>query len=252
MSFSRAIEAFANALIDPTRAPPAGTTGREGAPDLRRFSVYRNNIAVSLIAAIEARYPVTRRIVGDEFFRAMARRFVARNKPESPVILHYGAAFPDFVATFAAAGDLPYLADVARLENAWVEAYHSAEEDSLEVAALAAVEPDSLGDLKFTFHPAARLLRSDYPAASIWAGSQGQGEFAPPEDWRGEETLVTRPGADVRLRILPVGGYSFARPLQEGATLGEAHAAAMHIEGFDPGEHVIGLIVAGAISRLGI
>ena len=111
---------------------------------------------------------------------------------------------------------------------------------------------NSLGDLKFTFHPAARLLRSDYPAASIWAGSQGQGEFAPPEDWRGEETLVTRPGADVRLRILPVGGYSFARPLQDGATLGEAHAAAMHIEGFDPGEHVIGLIVAGAISRLGI
>jgi hypothetical protein len=251
MPFSRAIAAFASALIDPTRAPPAQTMGREGGPDARRFAVYRNNIAVSLIGAIEARFPVTRRIVGEEFFRAMARSFVARNKPHSPVILHYGAAFPDFVATFDPARDLAYLPDVARLENAWVEAYHSADDDRLELAALAAVEPAALGDLKLTFHPAARLLRSDHPAASIWAGHQGEGEFAPPEHWRGEQTLITRPGADVQLRILPVGGYSFALALQGGAMLGEAHAA-MHVDGFDPGEHLIGLIEAGAISRLAI
>lgn len=251
MPFSRTIEAFAGALIDPTRAPPAQTMGREGEPDARRFAVYRNNIAVSLIGAIEARYPVTRRIVGEELFRAMTRSFVARYKPHSPVILHYGAAFPDFVATFDPARELAYLPDVARLENAWVEAYHSAEDDTLELAALAAVEPAALGDLKLAFHPAARLLRSDHPAASIWAGHQGRGEFVPPEHWRGEQTLITRPGAEVRLRILPVGGYSFARALQDGATLGEAHAA-MQIDGFDPGEHLIGLIKAGAISRLRI
>jgi hypothetical protein len=251
MSFSRTIEAFANALIDPTRAPPAQTMGREGGPDVRRFAVYRNNIAVSLIGAIEARYPVTRRLVGEEFFRAMARSFVARNKPHSPVILHYGTAFPDFVATYDPARDLAYLPDVARLENAWVEAYHSAEDEPLALAELAAVEPAALGDVKLTFHPAARLLHSDYPAASIWAGHQGEGEFVPPQHWRGEQTLITRPGADVRMHILPIGGYSFARALQDGATLGEAHAA-MNTDDFDPGEHLIGLIEAGAISRLGI
>lgn len=251
MPFSGTIEAFVSALIDPTRAPPAQTTGREGAPDARRFAIYRNNIAVSLIGAIESRYPVTRRLVGEEFFRAMARSFVARKKPHSPVILHYGAAFPDFVATFNPARDLAYLPDVARLENAWVEAYHSADDDALELAALAAVDPASLGNLRLKFHAAARLLRSDHPAASIWAGHQGKGEFAPPEHWRSEQTLITRPGADVQLRILPIGGYSFARALRDGATLGEAHAA-MRVDGFDPGEHLIGLIEAGAISRIGI
>ncbi len=81
MPFSRAIDAFAEALTDPKREPPAGTKGREGRPDARRFAVYRNNVAVALIGAIEARYPVTRRLVGDAFFRAMARTFVARTKP---------------------------------------------------------------------------------------------------------------------------------------------------------------------------
>ncbi len=250
MPFSRTIEAFASALNDPTQAPPAQTIGREGAPDARRFSIYRNNIAVSLIGAIEARYPVTRRIVGEEFFRAMARNFVACNKPESPVILHYGTAFPDFVARFEPARDLAYLPDVARIEDAWVEAYHSSEDEPLELAALAAVEPAALANLKLTFHPAARLLHSDHPAASIWAGHQGAGEFAPPRHWRGEQTLITRPGADVLLRILPPGGYAFGRALQDGATLSEAHSAAP-VGDFDPGEHLVGLIEAGAISRLG-
>jgi hypothetical protein len=251
MPSSGAFDAFVGALLDPTRGAPAQTIGREGAPDARRFAVYRNNVAVSLIGAIEARYPVTRRLVGEEFFRAMARSFVARSKPRSPVVLHYGAEFPDFVATFDPARDLVFLPDVARLENAWVEAYHSADEDPLELAALAAAAPDTLGQLRLKFHPAARLLCSDYPAASIWAGHQGAGEFAPPEHWIGEQTLITRPGADVKLRLLPVGGYSFARALQHGATLGEAHAAT-RVEGFDPGLHLVGLIEAGAISRLGI
>jgi hypothetical protein len=251
MPFEQTIDAFASALLDPSRAPPSETMGRGGGPDARRFAVYRNNIAASLIAAIEARYPVARRLVGADFFRAMARVFVARNKPRSAVILHYGADFPDFVAGFEPARDIVYLPDVARLENAWVEAYHAAEDELLPVAALADVHPMRLGDLRLAFHPAARLLCSDHPAASIWAGHQGEGDVRAPDHWRGEEILVTRPNAEVLVRILPAGGYSFAHALQGGATLGEAHALA-DSEGFDPGRHLIGLIEAGAISRLQI
>lgn len=251
MPFEQTIAAFASALADPSLAPPPQTKGREGSPDTRRFAVYRNNIAVSLIAAIEARYPVTRRLVGDEFFRAMARVFVARHKPHSAVILHYGADLPDFVGQFEPAGEIAYLPDVARIENAWIEAYHAAEDAPLVLDALAAVDSPRLADLRLVFHPAARLLRSDHPAASIWAAHQGKGEAKPPEDWRGEETLVTRPEAEVLVRILPAGGHSFAIALQSGATLGEAHSA-VDVEGFDPGAHLVGLIEAGAISRLQI
>ncbi len=249
MPFDHSIAAFASALSDPTRAPPPNTLGRLGAPDARRFAIYRNNVAVSLITAIEARYPVARRLVGEEFFRAMARAFVARNKPASPLILHYGADFPDFVAEFEPARDLAYLPDVARLENCWVEAYHSADEEPLGLAAIAAVDPADLDRVKLVFHPAARLLRSSHPAASIWAGHQGDGDVEPPPVWRAEEALITRPHADVRVRILPAGGYSFARALHTGATLGQAHAA-MTIDDFDPGAHLVGLIESGAISRL--
>jgi hypothetical protein len=247
MPFETTVEAFAEALADPRAATPAQTRGREGRPDARRFAVYRNNVAVGLITAIEARYPVTRRLVGDEFFRAMARAFVAANKPRSAVLILWGAEFPDFVETFAPAREIVYLADVARLENGWVEAYHAAEEAPLALADLASVATERLGDLRLTFHPSVRLLRFAHPAASIWAGHQGEGEPRAPERWAPEEALIARPHADVGVRILPPGGYDFAAALMAGAALAEA-AEPLALRDIDPGPHLVGLIEAGAVS----
>ena len=105
MSFETTVRAFAAALDDPSAATPAMTHGRMGAPDARRFAVYRNNVAVGLIGALEARYPVSRRIAGDELFRAMARAFVRAHKPRTPVMIAYGEEFPEFVADYLAAAE---------------------------------------------------------------------------------------------------------------------------------------------------
>src|ERR1700733_12114302 len=103
MSFETTVHAFAAALGEPSAPPPATTHGRMGGPDTRRFAIYRNNVAVGLIGALEARYPVSRRIAGDDLFRAMARAFVRAHKPRSPVMIAYGAEFPEFVAAYLAA-----------------------------------------------------------------------------------------------------------------------------------------------------
>ena len=240
MSFEATISAFARALADP-HAPPAG--------DARRFAVYRNNVAVGLIRNLEARFPVTRRLVGDDFFRGMAGAFVAREKPRTPVMIHYGAAFPAFVRGFAPAAELPYLPDVAALEDAWAQAFHAAEAEPLPATALAEVAPERLEGLRFAFHPAARLLEFATPAASLWAAHQGEGDPVAPEVWAPEAALVTRPQADVQVLRLPEGGSAFAAALRDGATLGEA-AAPLIAAGGDPGAHLVGLIQAGAVSAL--
>ena len=246
MPFEATIASFARALVNPSQPAPAATRRSDGRSVERRFAVYRNNVAVALIGALEARYPVVRRLVGDDFFRAMAGAYVAAEKPRAPTLIHYGDGFPDFVAGFPPAGAVAYLADVARLENAWIEAYHAAEAAALSLDALAAIAPDGFEALRFRPHPAARLLSFAHPAASIWDASQGDGEPRPPENWAGEEALVTRPDADVFVRVLPPGGFAFATALFSGASLGEAAALAA-ADGFDPGAHLVGLVEAGAL-----
>lgn len=247
--FEATISAFARALTDPAAPAPSATLGREGRPDARRFAVYRNNVAVGLIKSLEARYPIVRRLVGDEFFRATARAFIARNKPQSAVLILYGADFAAFLRAFPPVAEMSYLPDVAALENAWVEAYHAAEAAPLALAALGQVDPERLENLRFQFHPAARLVRSATPAASIWAAHQATSEPEPPAHWTPEDALITRPEAQVLVRVLPPGGYDLLAALQAGATLGEA-AAPFIAAGVDPGAHLVGLIEAGAVSVL--
>ena len=167
--FEASIDAFSAALVAPEAPPPAQTLGRVGRPDVKRFSVYRNNVAVGLIASLEARFPVTLRLVGAEFFRAMARAYFAAEKPRDAMLIRYGARFPDFAEAFEPARALAYLPDVARLENAWVESYHAAEAPALTLAELAGFPAERLAEARVSFHPSARLLRSSFPAASIWA-----------------------------------------------------------------------------------
>ena len=112
MSFETTVRAFATALGEPSAPPPAMTLGRMGAPDARRFAVYRNNVAVGLIGALEARYPVSRRIAGDDLFRAMARAFVRAHRPRSPVMIAYGEEFPEFVAEYLAAAQASWAGQI--------------------------------------------------------------------------------------------------------------------------------------------
>jgi hypothetical protein len=247
MPFEATIDAFAAALAEPSAAPPAETLGRLGASDTRRFSVYRNNVAVGLISAVEARYPAARRIAGDDAFRALARAFVRVSKPRSPVMIAYGDEFPEFLA--GCDGVALSLVDVARLENAWVEAYHAKDETAAVVGDLAGLGADSLPGTRIAFHPAARLLRFSTPAASIWAAAQGCTSLAEPIAELAEDVLVTRPDAEVRVRVLPPLGYDFAVKLKEGATLIEA-AEAMNDPAFDFGTHLVGLVEAGAVASL--
>jgi Putative DNA-binding domain len=253
MPFETTIRAFAAALGEPSAPPPAMTRGRMGAPDARRFAVYRNNVAVGLIGALEARYPVSRRIVGDDFFRAIARLYVSARRPTLPLMIAYGDDFPDFIAAriseVQTEPSLDYLPDVARLENAWVEAYHAEDAPVTTIDEIAALSADQLPETRIAFHPAAQLLRFATPAASIWASHQGDAEPAAPTDWIGEDALLTRPDCDVKVRILPPLGYEFALRLREGATLAEA-AEAMDDLAFDLGTHLVGLVESGAVASI--
>ncbi|HKN28092.1 MAG TPA: DNA-binding domain-containing protein [Roseiarcus sp.] len=247
MPFESTVAAFAAALCEPAAPPPAATRGRQGAPDARRFAVYRNNVAVGLIGALEARYPVVRRMLGLDAFRAIARAFIEAHKPRSPVLIAYGETFPAFIEAHGRDLALRRLADVARLENAWVEAYHAEDAPAAALADLAALDAEAVPNARVALHPAARLLSLATPAASIWASCQDGGEPVPPPE-RGEDVLVARPDADVSVRILPPAGYVFAKHLQEGARLAEASGALPAPDEF--GTHLVGLVAAGAVAQI--
>ena len=160
---------FASTLLDPQQPTPALLTGPHGKAAARRYDVYRNNVTVSLIDALAAVYPCVLRITGEDFFRAMARFHIRETPPSSPLLFDYGRDFPAFIERYAYAQPMPWLADTARIERAWLDAYHAADAPPLAAEALAAVPPQRLAGLRFVAHPATRILRSRYSAVTIFA-----------------------------------------------------------------------------------
>jgi hypothetical protein len=241
-------KAFAEALLDRAKPLPHGLRSWTGAAPIRRYGVYRNNVATGLARALAVRFPVTEKIVGEEFFTAMARDFVLGSPPTSPVLLHYGEDFPDFVAAFPPAAGVPYLADIVRLENSQAKAFHARDVATVDPQALARITPERVNGLIFIFHPAAAVLTSSHPIVTIWAMNSGAHALAPIENWHPQNALVTRPELTVLTREIGPTSASFLLALMQGTTLGEAYEATLDMDAdFDLGQNLADLLRSGAI-----
>ncbi len=245
---SDCLRSFGDALLDPEQPVPAILTTSRGDNDAVRFAVYRNNVFVGLTRALAQRFPVTQRLVGEEFFSGMARAYLLRHKPSSPLMFNYGDDFPDFIHCFAPARSLAYLPDMARLEAAWSRAYHAADAAPLNPTTLGSIRPEILLSSRFVPHPAARLIRSLHPVGSIWSAHQGR-IVLPPAEWAAETVLVVRPEMTVFVHLLPSRDVSFASALLSGVALGVAASEANDAEeNFDFGTALVGLVGLGAFS----
>jgi hypothetical protein len=203
--------AFAAALLDPEAEVPAGVLDPEGRPAPKRFSVYRNNVASSLTRALEAAFPTVKKLVGDEFFAAMAGVFLRAHPPRSRMLMLYGEGMPEFLEAFPPVQHLSYLPDVARVDQAMRESYHAADSQRLI--------GEDVARLRLQLAPSLRLVRSRWPVVSIWAANHEGGPSPQP---KAEDALILRPEFDPRPQALPLGGATFIAGLQQGQRLGEA------------------------------
>jgi len=227
---------------------PPGLTA--SAPDeaAQRFAVYCNNVTVSLSDALASRFPVIERLVGTDFFRAMAREFAQTHRPRSPVLIDWGEGFPDFLATFPPLAPYPYMADVARIEVARGQAFHAADADPIPPADLVAGAGDP-ASLFLTLHPAIHVLRLCHRAVSIWAANQPGGPPLPPGAGEYEIALVWRDALfNVPVAAIGPGDAAMIEAVQSGHNLMiAAELAAFAEPDHIPQTMLIRLMQAGAI-----
>jgi hypothetical protein len=243
--------AFAPALLDPDLATPAVIAGPKSKAAVKRYNVYRNNVTVSLINALAAAFPATLRIAGDDFFRAMARFYVRARPPTSPLLFDYGRHFPDFIERYEYARPVPWLADVARIERAWLDAYHAADVQPLMLHDLAAIPPEQLANTVLTPHPATRVVRSRFSTITVFTASRSDGPARQIDVVEPEDALLTRPALEVEVRQLPPGGAVFLSSLMTGESLGVAASAALAESlSFDLSTNIRGLLEAGAFTTV--
>jgi len=238
---------FAAALLDPGAARPEGLEDGGHRAAGRRFDVYRNNVTVSLIEALQSGFPVLTRLLGEANMAELARQFLRAHPPSSPLLMLYGEGLPEFIARQEALAHLPYLPDVARLELAIRQSYHAADAAPIDPGLLATIPPEELLAARLRLAPALRLLRSAHPVCAIWRYNMEDG--APRPEAGAQDVLITRPEFDPVPLPLPPGGGDWIAALAEGMTIGEALDAVAD-QPFDPGPSLTQLIQGNAITAI--
>ena len=137
------------------------------APWQRGLAAYRTNAAALAERALLAAYPVVAALISADSFAPMARQFWFEHPPERGDLACWGAALPDFLAGEPQLADVPYLADVARVEWALhcsADAPDAAPFAPASFAMLTGHEPDRV---TLRLPPGTVVLRSSWPVVSL-------------------------------------------------------------------------------------
>ena len=226
-------EVWLGALHRDDWALPSGLCSANGSDVAQRFGIYRNNVLSACTQALADTFPVCQALVGEAFFAGLALAFAQQQLPRSRRLAFYGQGFAEFVRQFPPAQSLPYLADVAQLEMARVQAYHAADAEGVSPERLqAAMHPDAdLPAWRFALHPSLHLIDSPMAVLSLWQAHQHDAAQRDavladiPLD-RPEYAAVFR--SDDAVLCLPVSAADMAllSGLQADLALGEAIALA--------------------------
>lgn len=159
-----------------------------GRPATGAMAVYRNTVIRGAVEALRANYPVVEQIIGDEMFASVAVDFATSCPPCSPVLALYGKELADWLGDQPWTMELPYLADIARVERLRVESLFAA-----DAAPILELGHRADPALRVRLHPAVRFAWLSTPGMSLWLAHQQPvaTEIAP--EWKPEGALFARP-----------------------------------------------------------
>lgn len=185
LSLSRYQDAFVDALYQGVSTELSALTDQPG------FAIYRNSVLKTCIDALSDNFPSVERLVGTSWMRAAAHVHACQTPPDDIRLIHYGTGFADFLAGFEPARELPYLADVARLDRLWIEAFTAEDEPHLELTSLANVPDADFGDLSLVPRANVRWRWfADQPAYTLWHHNRNNLPLPETVAWQGEGALL--------------------------------------------------------------
>ena len=198
------------------------------------FSVYTDNYFLGLREVLQNIYPVTKQLVGENFFNGTAKEFAKSNPPRSGNLDDYSSNLSEFLKEFEPAKQLPYLPDIAEFEWKYHCCELADEAENLSPQKLAGLSPEELLSLKFVFSPSVQFFESKFPIMKIWQQAQEEefGEIDLDIE-TGDSLLIIRNNRKVVFVPAEENEIIFLKKLFSGNQLADAFEYISEDENFD-------------------
>lgn len=190
----------------------------------QRLGIYKHNYLLTMSQALMSTYPVCVKLVGEAFFRMLAKAYIQQTPSTSFSLNDYGNRLAEFIAEFAPAASVPYLADTARLEWACHRASLNANKTSFDYQALTAVAESEREQIRFQLPQGASLIQSSFPILTIWQLGQDNNAPVTPIDLNqlpGEQVIVFQQELDLRMDLLTDWQWQLLTAIRGGICFGD-------------------------------
>lgn len=218
---------------------------------LERLEIYRRHYRESFRRHLRGRYPTLEWLLGTDALVELADTLLAARPPRAPSLAEYGE---ELVALVAARRDrLPtWLADVAKLDWYLGCVSVAVEARTLDIAALAALPPETLLDVTLRLQPGLYFVQSGWPVDQLIhlrlsGAPPAQLQFDP------QPVCLALRGGRGRFSLarLVTAEYAFRRALAEGRRLGAAAERALGADsGFDLSSALARLFAEGLVTTI--
>jgi hypothetical protein len=196
------------------------------------FSIYRNNHRGSLIKALKTTYPVCQQLVGDPFFRALARQYIAEYPSTVTNLNDYGASFANMLGCCPHVSYLSYLPAVAELEWIIHQVTLGVEEPPFDWELLSNIPPKQQEHLVLHRPQHSISYQAHYPVDRIWETNQPQfsGDEIVDLGEGGVYLFIWRHHFDLRIDRLTKAQWSLLTIIDGRLSLGQLLNAPVVIE----------------------
>lgn len=136
-----------------------------------RLKVYAEGILSGRINALKNRYPATVKLVGDDYFRQLAKSFALKYIPKLQDLNQYGQEFSAFCREVQLQdpnlAKINYLPELINFENYLHIAHYSQPDPIFDFAALAKIDPEEYNNLRLKLSQSLKLIESTFPLEQI-------------------------------------------------------------------------------------
>jgi hypothetical protein len=173
------------------------------------------------------------RVEGDEdAFDRLVRAFLVARPSASYSLRDLGVGMPEFLAGTEPWAKDPFLADLARVEWAFVEAFDGPDAPPFDPTSIVGVEEDAWPSAKIVLHPSLQRLSLDHPAHDYRIATRKDEKPVRPEPRRCHVVVYRGPELLHCLEI-DADAAAMLAELARGTRLGEACERAAAASGAD-------------------
>ncbi|MBK6694902.1 MAG: putative DNA-binding domain-containing protein [Myxococcales bacterium] len=211
------------ALDADTAAVSALARGSRTLSPIEQVDVYREQFWLRHIASLKEDFPTLVQLLGGRLPRAR-ERYLERFPPSHHDLRFLSEDMERFVASELPYSNDPLLAECARIEWAFIDAYHAADPTPFDATPLATAAPDAVLLARFELQAPLRLVVTRFATHDFREAvrAEGRAPEVPRPAEREVHLAIFRVGDALRSYELEPASHAVLAALKEGLPLGQA------------------------------